>query len=79
MTPTARCSTRWASSPTRWPATSATPIPSSAPSGAEHAGRASHAEGFDLEERLTATVYRYDDVAAVLRDNETLLVGRSAS
>ena len=27
--------------------------------------------GFDLEERLTATVYRYDDVATVLRDNET--------
>ncbi len=27
--------------------------------------------GFDLEERLTATAYRYDDVATVLRDNET--------
>ena len=27
--------------------------------------------GFDLEERLTATVYRYDDVVAVLRDNVT--------
>jgi cytochrome P450 len=27
--------------------------------------------GFDLEERLTATVYRYDDVAAVLRDDDT--------
>jgi cytochrome P450 len=27
--------------------------------------------GFDLEERLTATVYRYDDVDTVLRDNET--------
>lgn len=26
--------------------------------------------GFDLEERLTATVYRHDDVAAVLRDND---------
>ena len=31
--------------------------------------------GFDLEERLTATVYRYDDVAAVLRDNETYSSG----
>ena len=27
--------------------------------------------GFDLEERLTATVYRHDDVSEVLRDNAT--------
>lgn len=27
--------------------------------------------GFDLEERLTATVYRHDDVSEVLRDNVT--------
>lgn len=33
------------------------------------------AVGFDLEERLTATVYRYDDVATVLRDNETYSSG----
>lgn len=31
--------------------------------------------GFDLEERLTATVYRHDDVAAVLRDNVTFSSG----
>ncbi len=31
--------------------------------------------GFDLAERLTATVYRYDDVATVLRDHETFSSG----
>jgi cytochrome P450 len=31
--------------------------------------------GFDLGERLTATVYRYDDVATVLRDHETFSSG----
>ncbi len=31
--------------------------------------------GFDLQERLTATVYQYDDVATVLRDHETFSSG----
>ena len=31
--------------------------------------------GYDLEDRLTATVYRYDDVATVLRDNTTFSSG----
>ena len=31
--------------------------------------------GYDLQDRLTATVYRYDDVAAVLRDHETFSSG----
>ncbi|HVT77983.1 MAG TPA: hypothetical protein VHD87_13195, partial [Acidimicrobiales bacterium] len=31
--------------------------------------------GYDLSERLTATVYQYDDVATVLRDNETYSSG----
>ena len=31
--------------------------------------------GFDLSDRLTATVYRYDDVATVLRDNTTFSSG----
>lgn len=31
--------------------------------------------GFDLADRLTATVYRYDDVATVLRDHETFSSG----
>ncbi|MEY2418047.1 MAG: hypothetical protein QOG90_727, partial [Actinomycetota bacterium] len=31
--------------------------------------------GFDLADRLTATVYRYDDVATVLRDNDTFSSG----
>jgi cytochrome P450 len=31
--------------------------------------------GYDLSDRLTATVYRYDDVATVLRDNTTFSSG----
>ena len=31
--------------------------------------------GFDLTERLTATAYRYDDVATILRDNDTYSSG----
>jgi cytochrome P450 len=31
--------------------------------------------GYDLQERMTATVYRYDDVATVLRDHETFSSG----
>ncbi len=31
--------------------------------------------GFDLEDRLTATAYRYDDVVTILRDNETYSSG----
>ena len=47
------------------------PYPELARKRAETPVELSMQMGFDLQEGLTATVYRYDDVDTVLRDNET--------